>query len=117
MAALTHEQVDIIRSHLRAAPEIEPASRMLSKQEAVRRLEKQIRAAQKRGYTIRQLAEFLTKNGVPFTEGHLSNCLWRASRVKGASSIVAPARRETQPPRAPPAGNGRFQIRPDNPDI
>lgn len=117
MTRLTHEQVDIIRSQLRAAPDLPAAARLVSKQEAVRRLQKEIRAAQKRGYTIRELAEVLTKNGIPFTEGHLSNCLWRASHVKGVSSVAGRARCETQPPRAPPTGNGRFQIRPDTPDI
>jgi DNA-binding transcriptional MerR regulator len=118
---LTRERVDAIAAALRQLPEREAGGRAVSKQETVKLLSKEIKALRQRGYSLRDIAEILSNQGVSFTPATLSNFLWRAGLSKKAKhEAAAPqqARRDTPPARpAPNPAKATFTIRPDTPDI
>ncbi len=118
---LTRERVDAIAAKLRDFPEREAGTRAVSKQETVKLLSKEIKALRQRGYSIRDIAEILSNEGLSFTPATLSNFMWRAGqsrRVKRDPPARRPPKGDTPParPQANPE-KGTFAIRPDTPDI
>lgn len=118
---LTREQVDAIAAALHQLPEREAGARAVSKQETVKLLSKEIKALRQRGYSLRDIAEILSNQGVSFTPATLSNFLWRAGRSKKAKhEPAAPKQAKRATPPARPAANpakATFTVRPDTPDI
>jgi hypothetical protein len=118
---LTRERVTAIAAALRQLPEREAGTRTVSKQETVKLLSKEIKALRQRGYSLRDIAEILSGQGVSFTPATLSNFLWRAGRSKKAKhepAVPKEAKGDTPPARpAPHPSKATFTVRPDTPDI
>ena len=86
---LTLEQVEKISAELKALPPVENQQRQVSRQEAVKRLAKDIAELQKRGYTLEQVAAVLQEKGLEMGVTTLKSCLRRA---RPAKKIETPAR-------------------------
>jgi hypothetical protein len=118
---LTRERVTAIAAALRQLPEREAGARAVSKQETVKLLSKEIKALRQRGYSLRDIAEILSNQGVSFTPATLSNFLWRAGQTKKPKRervAAQPVKRDTPPARpAPNPAKATFTVRPDTPDI
>jgi hypothetical protein len=82
--AISHEQIEKLRAMLKTAPEAPANSANTTKQEAVRLLAGEIRAHQRRGYSLEQVAEFLKGGGLDLTTPTLKNYL---SRAKAAQKL------------------------------
>lgn len=79
----TLAQVEEIASKLRALPEIEPPPKDLTKQEVVKMLAKEIKALQKRGYSLDQIASSLKGEGLDISTPTLKSYLQR-TKAKAA---------------------------------
>jgi hypothetical protein len=98
--AITREQIEKARERLTQAPAPPAASVNATKQEAVRSLVGEIRALQRRGYTLEQVAEMLREEAILLTTQTLKNYLARAKapqkgragkRTKAGGRAKAPA--------------------------
>ena len=78
----TSEQLEAIAAKLKAMPPAEKRNQEYSKQEAVRLLSKQIVALQKRGYSLKQIAEMLREEGLHLSGSTLRIYLQRAKSNK-----------------------------------
>ena len=118
---LTREKVTAIAAKLRDLPEREEAARAVTKQETVQLLSKEIKSLRRRGYSIREIAEILSNEGVSFTAATLSNFLWRAGqRNKPKREPAAERKHKADTPPARPrttAEKGSFLPRPDTIDL
>jgi hypothetical protein len=74
----TTEQLDAIAVKLRALPPIEKKKQLHSKQEAVRKLAKDITAMQKNGYTLDEISKILRGEGLDVATPTLKSYLQRA---------------------------------------
>jgi hypothetical protein len=109
--------IDALRDKMKQAPEVQKEKRTISKQDAIRELKRDIDAMQKRGYTIDDIAQFLTGGGLPITPPTLKSYLQRAKgpkqkEAKGAVSAPEPKPipvgvKAKQEPIAPPAEKAR----------
>jgi hypothetical protein len=109
--AITREQVEKARARLTQAPAPPAASVNTTKQEAVRSLVGEIRALQRRGYTLEQVAELFREEGVILTTQTLKSYLARAKAPrKGRAGTRAKARGGAKEPTrtavAPRVGAG-----------
>jgi hypothetical protein len=83
VATFTVEKLDEIRGHLEGLPPIEDSERTFNKQAAVRLLAGEIANLQQRGYTLEQIAQFMTGAGVKIGTATLKSYLSRnKNRVK-----------------------------------
>ena len=117
---ITRGMVEAIAAKLRDLPSPEARTRAVTKREAIRLLRKEIRSLQQRGYTIAQIAELLSAEGVSFTAPTLSNLLWRAERERRSTGQAAVRRRRGDTPAARPresASQRSFTPVPDSEDI
>ncbi len=64
LETLTPEKLNEICAALRKLPPLEPSQRLLDRRGAVGRLRKPILTAQRRGYTLAQIADMLTSEGL-----------------------------------------------------
>jgi hypothetical protein len=91
--------IDALRSKMKQAPEVVKEKRTISKQDAIRELKRDIDSMQRRGYTIEDIAQFLTEGGLPITTPTLKSYL---QRVKGPKQKEArPVESTIQPDPAP----------------
>jgi hypothetical protein len=85
---LSRDQVEQLRSTLKAAPKVPAASVDTTKQEAVKLLAREIEGLQKRGYSLEQIAEMLKGGGLvvstPTLKSYLSRAKTTRERGKGA---------------------------------
>lgn len=79
---LTLEQVEKISAELKALPPVENRQRQISKQEAIKRLAKDIAELQKRGYTLEQVAAVLQEKGLEVGVTTLKSYLRRSRPAK-----------------------------------
>jgi len=93
---ITLEQIEKISAEFKELPPIENRQRQVSKQEAVKRLVKDIDELQKRGYTLEQIADLLKSKGLDIGTKTLKSYLQRARPVKKADG-AATRRRRTAP--------------------
>jgi hypothetical protein len=115
--AITREQIEKVRERLTRAPAPPAASVTATKQEAVRSLVGEIRALQRRGYTLEQVAEMLREDAILLTTQTLKNYLARAKapqkgragkRTKAGGGAKAPAPAAATPRvSAPETGDGK----------
>jgi hypothetical protein len=75
--AVTLADIDTIREKMQGAPDIEKSRRRITKQEAIRALYPEIEAMQRKGYTLEQIAEFVTSSGLAITVATLKSYLQR----------------------------------------
>jgi hypothetical protein len=67
---------------MQTAPEVAKEKRNVSKQEAVRELRRDIEAMQKKGYTLDDIAKFLTDGGLEISTPTLKSYLQRTKTEK-----------------------------------
>lgn len=79
----TKEQVEKIKEKLNNLPPIED-SKELSKQEAIKMLQKDILLLQKRGYSLEKITEVLKQEGVELSTPTLKSYLQRGKTKKEA---------------------------------
>ena len=132
---LTMGHVETIAAKLRDLPALETQHRRVTKQEAVKLLQGSIRdMIDNRGYTLVQVAELLSKDGVGLSPAALRSYLSRAEprkrarQTKGAAgdtpATPAPAHATPKPrtatapqPQTAAGGGGTFQPKHDTEDI
>ena len=85
---LSRDQVEQLRSTLRAVPKAPTAGVDTTKQEAVKLLAREIEGLQRRGYSLEQIAEMLKGGGLivstPTLKSYLSRAKTTRERAKGA---------------------------------
>ena len=92
----TTEQLETISSKLGELPAVEKRKRQHNKKEAIRLLARDIASLRRRGYTLGQIAEILTREGLEITERTLRNYLQQLKRpVK-----KTPARQKSAPQKS-----------------
>jgi DNA-binding transcriptional MerR regulator len=133
--AIQLDTIEALRAKMKEAPEVAKEKRQVSKQEAIRELKRDIEAMQKRGYTLEDIAKFLSDGGVQITTPTLKSYLQRTKAdkpkvVKAAKAAenFAPAKTQ-QPAKQPiaekakqdteanansPESKGGFTVRPDS---
>lgn len=115
--ALTIAGVDAIRERLAAIPEKDRADRKVTRLEAIARMTDEILGLRKRGYSWKEVAEIVSREGCPVTAGSLKTVLWKrgaTSRTKARASRKearpgAPSQRDSQPPSQPEAAVRRAE--------
>lgn len=100
----TVEQAEALAEKLRSLPAVENKKRVISKAEEIKLLANEIAAMQGRGYTIQQVAEILTGNGLDIGAGTLKSYLQRAKgeKRKAVTKKKAPSSTSTQAAEAAP---------------
>jgi alanyl-tRNA synthetase len=76
----TKEQVEKVKEKLKNLPPIEE-NKDLSKQEAIKMLQKDILLLQKRGYSLEKIAEVLKQEGVEISTPTLKSYLQRGKQT------------------------------------
>ena len=90
----TIAQAEALAEKLRALPAIENKNRPISKAEEIKLLADEIAALQERNYSLQQIAEFLTGEGLEISTATLKNYLQRSKatskRPSKKKSAAAP---------------------------
>jgi len=84
---------EAMREKMKAAPEIAKEKQTESKQETIKELKREIEAMQKRGYTLSDIAAFMTEGGIQITTPTLKSYLQRSKPAKSKTQS-----KETKPP-------------------
>lgn len=87
----TLETFEKLAETLRAMPKVESTKQEMSKSEGVKYLLKDIKAMQKRGYTMRMIAEIMSKNGMTISESVLKSYVQRSTTETDKSGSVKAA--------------------------
>jgi DNA-binding transcriptional MerR regulator len=120
-ARITVEKVTEISQKLRDLPAPDRQKRQITKQESVRLLIKDIKHLRERGYTLHEIAELLSKEGLTLSAASLGNYIQRATPKPARAAKSAKQHNDT--PRAPArqekaaSKDGSFAIREDTQDI
>lgn len=88
---ITLEGIEALKAKMQEAPEVEKSRREISKQDAVKELRAEIEAMQKRGYTLEDIADFMSKGGVQITTATLKSYLQRTKPARKAKPKAAKA--------------------------
>jgi len=91
----TTDELEVLRRELSELPATRP--RIVSKQKAIAELTAELGAAQRRGYTIEDLAQLLADRGLAMTPGTLRGYLRRNRKKRRPGKNEAAATRETTP--------------------
>lgn len=84
----THATIDVVEGLRDVLRQVQPvAIDGMSKQAAIASLEKEIRAMQQRGFTLDQVAQTLTENGLNIAATTLKNYLRRAAKRSQQESL------------------------------
>lgn len=84
--AIQLDTIEALKAKMKEAPEVSKEKRHVSKQEAIRELKRDIDAMQKRGYTLDDIAKFLSDGGLQITTPTLKSYLQRSKSDKTKSS-------------------------------
>jgi hypothetical protein len=76
------ETIEAVREKMKGAPEVAKAKRTVSKQESIKELKREIEAMQKKGYTLDDIAKFMTEGGIQITTPTLKSYLQRSKPAK-----------------------------------
>lgn len=87
----TVEAIEKIAATLRGMPKVETKKQEVSKSEGVKLLSKEIKAMQKRGYTMKMIADILTANELSISESVLKSYMQRST----ATGEAKEAKKET----------------------
>ena len=98
---LTLGKLESLAAKLRSLPEVTNKDRKVSKQEGVRFLVEEIKAMQKRGYTLDQVREYLQGGGLDIGTTTLKNYL---NRSKPTQKKAQKAKTDTPPAAPAPKG-------------
>lgn len=116
---ITVESVEKLAAKLRDLPALDPGKQTVTKQEAVKRLSKEIRELLQRGYTLEQIAEMMSKEGIAIALPSLRSYLQRAAPARKERKKAQPEEKHVTPAPvvAPEQRAGEFTARPDTKDI
>ncbi len=101
--ARTIAQAEALAEKLRALPAIENKNRPISKAEEIKLLADEIAALQERNYSLQQIAEFLTGEGLEISTATLKNYLQRSKGSKATSKRPSKKKPAVAPKEAPSA--------------
>lgn len=88
--AIQLDKIEALRAKMKDAPEVAKEKRNVSKQEAIRELKRDIESMQKRGYTLDDIAKFLTEGGLQITTPTLKSYLQRTKSEKAKAPKPEP---------------------------
>ena len=91
----TTDELEVLRRELSELPATRP--RIVSKQKAIAELTAELGAAQRRGYTIEDLAQLLADRGLAMTPGTLRGYLRRNRKKRRPGKNETAEKRETAP--------------------
>ncbi|KLA68398.1 hypothetical protein [Xanthomonas euvesicatoria] len=100
--ARTIAQAEALAEKLRALPAIENKNRPISKAEEIKLLADEIAALQERNYSLQQIAEFLTGEGLEISTATLKNYLQRSKATSKRPSKKKPAAAPKEAPSPTP---------------
>ena len=100
--ARTVAQAEALAEKLRALPAIENKNRPISKAEEIKLLAGEIAALQERNYSLQQIAEFLTGEGLEISTATLKNYLQRSKATSKRPSKKKPAAAPKEAPSPTP---------------
>jgi hypothetical protein len=89
---LSRDQVEQLRSTLKAVPKVPAASLDTTKQDAVKLLAREIEGLQRRGYSLEQIAEMLKGGGLVVSTPTLKSYLSRAKTTRDRGKGAGPRR-------------------------
>ena len=137
--AIQLDTVEALRAKMKEAPEVAKEKRRVSKQEAIRELKRDIEAMQKRGYTLDDIAKFLTNGGMQISTPTLKSYLQRtkadkpkapkkaenfadaktttpaqAAQQPAQTATVAKAKQVAEQKAQPTDAKGGFTVKPDS---
>lgn len=98
----TIAQAEALEEKLRALPAIENKNRPISKAEEIKLLANEIAALQQRNYSLQQIAEFLTGEGLEISTATLKNYLQRSKSPSKRPSKKKPAAAPKEAPSHTP---------------
>ncbi len=76
------ETLEAVREKMKSVPEVAKEKRTVSKQESIKELKREIEAMQKKGYTLDDIAKFMTDGGIQITTPTLKSYLQRTKTTK-----------------------------------
>lgn len=82
MTAITIKKAEELRDKLKAAPKVSPEKVEITKTELIGMLRGEIEAMQKRGYSLADIAKFITDDGIEITAPTLKSYLQRSKTNK-----------------------------------
>ncbi len=135
--AIQLDTIEALRAKMKEAPEVSKEKRRVSKQEAIRELKRDIEVMQKRGYTLDDIAKFLTDGGMQITTPTLKSYLQRtkadkpkaskkvetfadaktpvnAAQQPAQTAAVAKAKQVAEQKAQPTDAKGGFAVKPDS---
>lgn len=137
--AIQLDTIEALRAKMKEAPEVAKEKRRVSKQEAIRELKRDIEAMQKRGYTLDDIAKFLTDGGMQISTPTLKSYLQRtkadkpkalkkaenfadaktttpaqAAQQPAQTAAVAKAKQVAEQKAQPTDAKGGFTVKPDS---
>jgi hypothetical protein len=98
---LSRDQVEQLRSTLKAVPRAPAASLDTTKQDAVKLLAREIEGLQRRGYSLEQIAEMLQGGGLVVSTPTLKSYLSRAKTTRERGKGAGPRRKAAEGANAP----------------
>lgn len=128
--AIKKDTIEALRAKMKDAPEVLNEARNVSKQEAIRELKNEIVGMQKRGYSIEDIAKFLSDGGLQISTPTLKSYLQR-TKAKKKAPIFADAKTPQPPEKTispsdkhagqkqsvktrPTENEGGFEVKPDS---
>jgi hypothetical protein len=117
---ITVSQVDGIATKLRQIPTIEKTQLVITKLDSIRMLTKEITLLRQRRYTLTQIAELLSNEGLEITDHMLTVYLAKIASSKSSKASKGENRKTKDTPEAARAvthDKGSFRIAPDTEDI
>ena len=93
----TLETFEKLAETMRAMPKVESTKQEMSKSEGVKFLLKDIAAMQKRGYTMRMIAEIMSKNDMEISESVLKSYVQRAKAETDKAGSTKPTTKKSPP--------------------
>lgn len=127
--AIQLDKIEALKAKMKEAPEVVKEKRQLSKQEAVKELKREIEGMQKKGYTLEDIAKFLTDGGLQITTPTLKSYMQRSKaetpkpkkqevkkQDEKKAEVFAPAKKQDAPAAAPqnsdkPENKGAFILK------
>jgi len=98
----TVEQAEALAEKLRALPSIESKKRVITKQGEIKLLSSEIAALQMHGYTIQQIADILSGEGLEIGTATLKNYLQRSKTPGKRTAKKKPAAAQKEAPSTTP---------------
>ena len=112
--AIQLDKIEALKAKMKEAPEVVKEKRQLNKQEAIKELKREIEGMQKKGYTLEEIAKFLTDGGLQITTPTLKSYMQRTKaetpkpkkqeakkQDEKKPEVFAPAKKQDAPAATP----------------